>query len=89
MHIKSKTWQWLAVASGCTGLLFGLGIEGDLETIGQFDPAQAWTAAAMLAAALIFMRLHFAAYDREQAARRHRYGKIERNHARNADWRDA
>lgn len=84
MKIKSKVWQWLAIASGMAGTMFGLGIEGDLETLGEFNPHMAWTAFILLACALIFMRLGFAAEEREKR----RYGRIYRNHARNANWRE-
>lgn len=37
-------------------------------------------------AAVLLARLGFAAEDRERAAKRRKYGKINRRHARNAEY---
>ena len=85
MRIKSTAWYWLAAACGCAGLLYGLGMEGTLQTGG--DPGSSFTTAVILVlSALLFLKLGFLAQDREQAARQRRYGKIIRTHARNTDY---
>lgn len=80
MKIKSGVWYWLAVASGGVGMLFGLGFEGNFEALGIISDTDFITAMVLLLAAVFFMRLGFAAQDREQNARR--YGRVDRTHAR-------
>lgn len=86
MRIKSGVFYWLAVASGGVGMLFGLGFEGSFEAIGIISDTDFITAMVLLLAALFFMRLGFAAEDRERAAKRRKYGKINRTHARNQEY---
>ena len=86
MKIKSTTYYWLAVASGGVGMLFGLGFEGNFEALGIISDTDFITAMVLLLAAVFFMRLGFAAEDRERAAKRHKCGKINRTHARNPEY---
>jgi hypothetical protein len=67
-------------------MLFGLGFEGSFEAIGIISDTDFITAMVLLLAALFFMRLGFAAEDRERAAKRRKYGKINRTHARNQEY---
>lgn len=65
MKIKSKVWQWLALACGCVGLLYGLGVEGAVQTGG--DPGGNFTTAVVLVLlALLALKLSFIAQDREE-----------------------
>lgn len=82
MKIKSRVWYWLAAASGTASLLYGIGLEGSFQTGGTISDSQFITAMALILAGLALMRLGFAAETREQAARRSRYGRIDRRHAR-------
>ena len=84
MRIKSGVFYWLAVASGGVGMLFGLGFEGNFEALGIISDTDFITAMVLLLAAVFFMRLGFAAQDREQNARR--YGRVDRTHARNPEY---
>ena len=80
MNIKSGVWYRLAVASGAVGLLYGMGIEGSAQTGSTISDGQFATALCLVLAAVMFLRLGFAAQDREQNARR--YGRVDRTHAR-------
>lgn len=80
MKIKSRIWYWLAAASGAVGLLYGMGMEGSFQTGSTISDGQFATALCLVLAAVMFLRLGFAAQDREQNARR--YGRIDRTHAR-------
>lgn len=80
MKIKSGVWYRLAVASGTVGLLYGMGMEGSFQTGSTISDGQFATALCLVLAAVMFLRLGFAAQDREQNARR--YGRIDRTHAR-------
>lgn len=80
MKIKSGVWYRLAVASGAVGLLYGMGIEGSSQTGSTISDGQFATALCLVLAAVLFLRLGFAAQDREQNARR--YGRVDRTHAR-------
>lgn len=80
MKIKSRVWYRLAVASGAVGLLYGMGMEGSFQTGSTISDGQFATALCLVLAAVMFLRLGFAAQDREQNARR--YGRIDRTHAR-------
>lgn len=80
MKIKSGVWYRLAVASGSVGLLYGMGMEGSFQTGSTISDGQFATALCLVLAAVMFLRLGFAAQDREQNARR--YGRIDRTHAR-------
>lgn len=80
MKIKSGVWYRLAVASGAVGMLFGLGFEGSAQTGSTISDGQFATALCLVLAAVMFLRLGFAAQEREQNARR--YGRVDRTHAR-------
>lgn len=82
MKIKSRVWHWLAVACGSVGLVLGMGAEGTAQVGGVISDGQFITAMVLILLALFLMRLGFAAETREQAARRNRYGRIDRRHAR-------
>lgn len=82
MKIKSTVLQVLAAASLGAGLLYAMGIEGGAQLGGTITDGEFVTAMVLVLAAVFFMRLGFAAETREQAARRNRYGRIDRRHAR-------
>lgn len=74
MKIKSKVWQWLALACGCVGLLYGLGVEGVVQTGG--DPGGNFTTAVVLVLlALLALKLSFIAQDREEREARKAHRK--------------
>lgn len=66
MKIKSGVWHWLAAECGLTGLLVGMGIEGGAQLGGVITDGEVCTAIGLLVAAVVFMRLGFAAQDREK-----------------------
>ena len=66
MRIKSGVWHWLAAGCGLTGLLVGMGIEGGAQLGGVITDGEVCTAIGLLMAAVVFMRLGFAAQDREK-----------------------
>ena len=37
MKIKSGVWYWLAVASGAVGLLYGMGLEQEIQIFHQYQ----------------------------------------------------
>ena len=80
MKIKSTVLHILAAGCGCLGLLYGMGIEGSAQTGSAISDGQFITAMCLVLAAVMFLRLGFAAQDREQNARR--YGRVDRTHAR-------
>lgn len=80
MRIKSGVFYWLAAGSGAASLLYGMGIEGSAQTGSTISDGQFATALCLVLAAVMFLRLGFAAQDREQNARR--YGRVYRTHAR-------
>lgn len=80
MKIKSRVWYWLAAASGTASLLYGMGIEGVAQMGSAISNGQFATALCLVLAAVLFLRLGFAAQDRERNARR--YGRVDRAHAR-------
>lgn len=80
MKIKSTVLHILAAGCGCLGLLYGMGIEGSAQTGSAISDGQLVTAMCLVLAAVLFLRLGFAAQDREQNARR--YGRVDRTHAR-------
>lgn len=80
MRIKSGFFYWLAAASGAESLLYSMGIEGSAQTGGTISDGQFATALCLVLAAVMFLRLGFAAQYREQNARR--YGRVDRTHAR-------
>lgn len=69
MKIKSTVLHILAAGCGCLGLLYGMGIEGGAQTGGTISDSQFITALCLVLAAVMFLRLGFAAQDREQNAR--------------------
>jgi hypothetical protein len=80
MKIKSTVLHILAAGCGCLGLLYGMGIEGGAQLGSSISDSQFVTALCLVLAAVAFLRLGFAAQDREQNARR--YGRVDRTHAR-------
>ena len=70
MRIKSAVWHWLAAGCGVTGMLVGMGIEGGAQLGGVITDGEVCTALGLLAAAMVFMRLGFAAQDREQQTKK-------------------
>ena len=86
MKIKSTVWQVLAAGSFGAGLLYAFGIEGGAQIGGTITDRQFVTAMALILLAVLFMQLGFRAEARERTAKRRRYGKITRNHARNPEY---
>lgn len=87
MKIKSRVWHWLAVACGSVGLLYGMGLEGNTQIGAPVSSAQFTTAFILILLAALFMKLGFIAQEREEReAKRRRYGKINRTHARNTEY---
>ena len=70
MRIKSGVWYWLAMACFVVGLLYGIGVEGTAQTLGTVSDGAFITAMVLILLAIFFMRLGFAAHDREQQERR-------------------
>lgn len=70
MRIKSGVWHWLAAGCGLTGLLVGMGIEGGAQLGGVITDGEFCTAIGLLVAAVVFMRLGFAAQDREKQTKK-------------------
>ena len=70
MEIKSGVWHWLAAGCGLTGLLVGMGIEGGAQLGGVITDGEFCTAIGLLVAAVVFMRLGFAAQDREKQTKK-------------------
>ena len=91
MKLKPVVLQWAAVACGAVGLLYALGIEGgaqigirpyhvqELRYDGEFV-----TAMVLILAAIALGRLSFALEDAQK--QQSPYGKITRDHARNAEY---
>jgi len=86
MKLKSTTYYWMAVILGGIGIGAGMGAEGTAQTTGDIPGTLFAVALVLILAAVVLVRLGFAAEDREKAAKRRRYGKIVRNHARNAEY---
>ena len=80
MKINSRGCYWLAAASGSVSLLYGMGTEGVAQLGSAISDSQCVTALCLVLAAVAFLRLGFAAQDREQNTRR--YGRVDRTHAR-------
>lgn len=70
MKIKSGVWYWLAVASGAVGLLYGMGVEGTVQTLGTVSDGAFITAMVLILLAVFFARLGFAAEAREKRRRK-------------------
>lgn len=87
MKIKSRVWHWLAVACGSVGLLYGMGLEGNTQIGAPVSSAQFTTAFILVLLSLLFLKLGFLAQNREEReAKRRRYGRINRTHARNPEY---
>lgn len=70
MRIKSGVWHWLAAGCIAAGLLYGMGIEGGAQLGGVITDGEYCTAIGLLAAAVVFMRMGFAAQDREKQTKK-------------------
>lgn len=70
MKIKSGVWHWLAAGCIAAGLLYGMGIEGGAQLGGVITDGEVCTAIGLLMAAVVFMRLGFAAQDREKQTKK-------------------
>ena len=70
MRIKSGVWHCLAAGCGLPGLMVGMGIEGGAQLGGVITDGEVCTAIGLLVAAVVFMRLGFAARDREQQTKK-------------------
>ena len=88
MKLKSKVYYWLAVIFGGIGMGAGLGAEGTAQTTGEIPGTLFAVSLLLILIAVLLMRLGFAAEAREQAAKRRRYGKIVRTHARNPEYQE-
>ena len=86
MKLKSTTYYWLAVVFGGIGMGAGIGAEGTAQTTGEIPCTLFAVALILILAAAVLVRLGFVTEDREKAAKRRRYGKIVRSHARNAEY---
>ncbi len=86
MKLKSTTYYWLAVIFGGVGMGAAMGAEGTAQTTGYISSTLFAVSLVLILAAVLLARLGFAAEDRERAAKRRKYGKIERNHARNPEY---
>lgn len=82
MKLKSTTYYWLAVVFGGVGMGAAMGAEGTAQTTGYISGTLFAVSLVLILAAVLLARLGFAAETREQAARRNRYGRIDRRHAR-------
>lgn len=82
MRLKSTTYYWLAVIFGGIGAGVALGAEGTAQTTGYISGTLFAVSLVLILAAALLARLGFAAEDRERAAKRRKYGKINRTHAR-------
>lgn len=89
MKIKSTVLHILAAGCGCLGLLYGMGLEGNAQVGGTISGSQFIATMVLILAALALMRLGFAAQDAEAEAANHPYGRINRTHARNPEYKDA
>lgn len=87
MKLKSTTYYWLAVIFGGIGMGAAMGAEGTAQTTGYISGTLFAVSLVLILAAVLLARLGFAAEDRERAAKRRKYGKISRTHARNRNIR--
>ena len=85
MKLKSTTYYWLAVVFGGVGMGAAMGAEGTAQTTGYIS-STLFAVSLVILAAVLLARLGFAAEDRERAAKRRKYGKINRAHARNPEY---
>lgn len=86
MKLKSTTYYWLAVVFGGVGMGAAMGAEGTAQTTGCISGTLFAVSLVLILAAVVLARLGFAAEDRERAAKRRKYGKINRTHARNPEY---
>ena len=63
-----------------------MGAEGTAQTTGYISSTLFAVSLVLILAAVLLARLGFAAEDRERAAKRRKYGKINRAHARNPEY---
>lgn len=84
MRIKPVVLQWAAVACGAVGLLYALGIEGGAQIGQPITDGEFVTAMVLILAAIALGRLSFALEDAQK--QQSPYGKITRDHARNAEY---
>jgi hypothetical protein len=84
MKLKPVVLQWAAVACGAVGLLYALGIEGGAQVGQPITDGQFITAMVLILAAIALGRLSFALEDAQK--QQSPYGKITRDHARNAEY---
>ena len=84
MKLKPVVLQWAAVACGAAGLLYALGIEGGAQIGQPITDGEFVTAMVLILAAIALGRLSFALEDAQK--QQSPYGKITRDHARNAEY---
>ena len=84
MKLKTVVLQWAAVACGAVGLLYALGIEGGAQIGQPITDGEFVTAMVLILAAIALGRLSFALEDAQK--QQSPYGKITRDHARNAEY---
>ena len=84
MKLKPVVLQWAAVACGAVGLLYALGIEGGAQIGQPITDGEFGTAMVLILAAIALGRLSFALEDAQK--QQSPYGKITRDHARNAEY---
>lgn len=84
MKLKPVVLQWAAVACGAVGLLYALGIEGGAQVGQPITDGEFVTAMVLILAAIALGRLSFALEDAQK--QQSPYGKITRDHARNAEY---
>lgn len=84
MRIKPVVLQWAAVACGVVGLIYALGIEGGAQIGQPITDSEFATAMVLILAAIALGRLSFALEDAQK--QQSPYGKITRDHARNAEY---
>lgn len=84
MNLKPVVLQWAAVACGAVGLLYALGIEGGAQIGQPITDGEFVTAMVLILAAIALGRLSFALEDAQK--QQSPYGKITRDHARNAEY---
>lgn len=84
MKFKPVVLQWAAVACGAVGLLYALGIEGGAQIGQPITDGEFVTAMVLILAAIALGRLSFALEDAQK--QQSPYGKITRDHARNAEY---
>lgn len=84
MKLKPVVLQWAAVACGAIGLIYALGIEGGAQIGQPITDGEFVTAMVLILAAIALGRLSFALEDAQK--QQSPYGKITRDHARNAEY---